>query len=74
MGNMVIVACRPKPGCEDELLVLTRHHVPKLRRLGLATDRTILAMRSKDGIIVEVFEWQDGAIDAVHTNPEVVAM
>ena len=74
MGDMVIVAYRPKPGKEDELLALTRDHVPELRRLGLATDRTTLAMRSKKGIIVEVFEWQDGAINAAHTNPDVLAM
>ncbi len=74
MSDMVIVAYRPKPGKEDELLALTRDHVPELRRLGLATDRATLAMRSKDGIIVEVFEWQDGAINTAHTNPDVLAM
>ncbi|WP_375383607.1 hypothetical protein [uncultured Sphingomonas sp.] len=74
MGDMVIVAYRPKPGKEDELLALTRDHVPELRRLGLATDRTTLVMRSKDGIIVEVLEWLDGAINAAHTNPDVLAM
>jgi hypothetical protein len=52
MGDMVIVAYRPKPGKEHELLALTRDHVPELRRLGLATDRTTFAMRSKEGIIV----------------------
>jgi len=74
MGDMVIVAYRPKPGKEHELLALTRDHVPELRRLGLATDRTPLAMRSKDGLIVEVFEWQDGAIESAHTHPDVLAM
>lgn len=74
MGDMVIVAYRPKPGREDELLELTRDHVPELRRLGLATDRATLAMQSKDGIIVEVFEWQDGAINAAHSHPDVIAM
>ena len=73
MGDMVIVAYRPKPGREDDLLALTRNHVPELRQLGLATDRTPLVMRSKDGIIVEVFEWRDGAIIAAHTNPAVLA-
>ena len=72
MGDMVIVAYRPKSGREDELLALTRDHVPELRQLGLATDRTTLAMRSKDGVIVEVFDWQDGVINAAHNNPEVL--
>ena len=56
MGDMVIVAYRPKPGQEDALLALTREHVPMLRRLGLATDRPCLVMRSGSGVIIEVFE------------------
>ena len=74
MGRLVIVGYRPKPGCEDELLALTRDHVPRLRRLGFATDRPAMAMRSKDGVIVEVFEWADGAIARAHEHPEVLAM
>ena len=74
MGDMVIVSYRPKPGREADLLALTREHVPILRALGLATDRPTLAMRSKSGAIVEVFEWKDGAIASAHQNPEVQAM
>jgi hypothetical protein len=74
MGDMVIVAYRPKPGQEDELLALTRYHVSELRGLALATDRPALATRSKGGIIVEVFEWHDGAINTAHTHPQVLAM
>jgi hypothetical protein len=74
MGDMVIVAYRPKPGCFDTLLALTRAHVPELRRLGLATDRPALAMRAADDVIVEIFEWQDGAIASAHANPAVQAM
>lgn len=74
MGEMVIVAYRPKPGQEQALLELTRHHVTALRRLGLATDRPALAMRSRDGVIVEIFEWHDGAIQTAHAHPDVLAM
>ncbi len=74
MGRMVIVGYRPKPGHEDGLLVLTREHVSILRRLGLATERPALAMRSKDGVIVEVFEWEEGAVAKAHQHPEVMAM
>ncbi len=74
MGDLVIVAYRPKPGCDDALLALTRDHVPALRRLGLVTDRAPVIMRSRAGLIVELFEWQDGAIDAAHTHPAVLAM
>jgi hypothetical protein len=74
MGEMVIAAYRPKPGCEAQLLALTLDHVPILRRLGLASERPALAMRSKDGVIIEVFEWKAGAIAAAHENPDVQAM
>lgn len=74
MGDMVIVAYRPKAGRGDELVALTREHVPELRRLELATERPTLAMRSKEGIVVEVFEWAEGALATAHTNPGVLAM
>ncbi|UPG84619.1 hypothetical protein L2Y94_14955 [Luteibacter aegosomatis] len=74
MGNVVIVAYRPKPGREDDLLALTRSHVPELRRLGLTTKRPSLAMRSKEGVVIEVFEWKEGAIESAHANPAALAM
>ena len=74
MGDIVIVAYRPKAGHDDELLDLVKDHVPFLRRLGLATDRPASAMRGKDGVIVEVFEWKTGAIASAHENPDVQAL
>ena len=74
MGAMVIVAFKPKPGCADELEALVREHAPYLRALGLVTDRPAQAMRAKDGTIVEVFEWHDGAAKAAHHNPEVLQL
>lgn len=74
MGDVVIVAYRPKPGCDADLLALTRTHVPELRSLGLATERPPIALRGRDGVIVEIFEWREGAIAAAHTNPAVHAM
>jgi hypothetical protein len=29
-------------------------------------------MRSKDGVILEVFEWCEGAIASAHENPDVL--
>lgn len=72
MGDMVIVAYRPKPGREADLLALVRDHVPDLRRLGLATDRPALAMRGAGGVVVEVFEWATSAIAGAHRNPAVL--
>ncbi len=74
MGDMVIVAYKPKPGRDADLLALTRDHVPALRRLGFATERPTLAMRNKDGVILEVFEWADGAMARAHSHPDVLAM
>ena len=71
MGDVVIVAYRPKPDREQELMELVREHVPFLRRLGLATDRPALAMAGQNHVIVEVFEWKEGAIVTAHEHPEV---
>jgi quinol monooxygenase YgiN len=74
-GVIVIVAYRPKPGKETELLELVRNRVPTLRKEGLVTDRKPTIMRARDGTIIEVSEWKSReAIDAAHKNPNVLAM
>jgi quinol monooxygenase YgiN len=74
-GVCVIVAYRPKPGKESELLELVRNRVPTLRKEGLVTDRVPSIMRSRRGTIIEVSEWKSReAIDAAHKNPNVLAM
>lgn len=75
MAIIVIVAYRPKPGKESDLLQLTRDHMPILRGQGLVTDRASIAMRAADGTIVEVFEWKsEQAVQAAHSNPVVLEM
>jgi hypothetical protein len=61
---VVIVAYRPKPGKEGDLLQLTREHVPMLRAEGLATDHPV----------TEVFEWVAGGAARAHSNPKVLEM
>ena len=74
-GVVVIVAYRPKPGKENELVDLVRSRVPTLRKEGLARDRVPTIMRARDGTIIEVSEWKSReAIDAAHKNPNVLAM
>ena len=74
-GVVVIVAYRPKPGKENELIDLVRSRVPTLRKEGLVTDRVPTIMRSRAGTIIEVSEWKSReAIDAAHKNPNVLAM
>lgn len=74
-GVVVVVAYRPKPGKDEELLQLVRSRVPALRKEGLVTDRAPTIMRSRDGTILEVSEWKSReAIDAAHKNPNVLAL
>ena len=75
MGRFVIVAYKPKPGKESELLQLMKSHVPILRGQGLATEVPAYLMRAQDGTVVEVFEWVSAeAIAMAHTNPVVLEM
>jgi quinol monooxygenase YgiN len=75
MGIMVIAAYRPRPGSEARLLELAKEHHPILRQQDLVTERQPYAMRADDGTIIEVFEWKSqAALDAAHTNPEVLKM
>jgi quinol monooxygenase YgiN len=74
-GIIVIVAYRPKPGREKELLEIVRKRVPTLRQEGLVSDRVPVIMRAKDGTIVEVSEWKSHeAIEEAHRNPRVLEM
>jgi quinol monooxygenase YgiN len=74
-GIICIVAYRPKPGHEKELLEIVRDRVPTLRMEGLVTDRVPTMMRAKDGTIIEVSEWKSPqAIEEAHKNPRVLAM
>jgi quinol monooxygenase YgiN len=74
-GVVVIVAYRPKPGEENDLVDLVRSRVPTLRKENLVTDRAPTIVRSRDGTIIEVSEWKSReAIDAAHKNPNVLAM
>ena len=72
---VVIVAYRPKPGKEAELLDLVHNRVPTLLKEGLVTDREPIIVRARDGTIIEVSEWKSQqAIDAAHKNANVWAM
>ena len=67
--RIVIVAYKPKPGKENELMQLALEHYPTLKDQGLVTDRTPILMKAKDGTIIEVFEWKShAAIEQAHTN------
>jgi hypothetical protein len=69
--TLVIVAYKPRPGKESDLLQLTREHIPLLRKEGLVTARPVTVCQAKDGTIVEVFEWEVGGAERAHANPVV---
>lgn len=72
MGVIVICAFRPKPGKAAELDAVIRDHFGVLRSQGLATERTPIVGKAKDGTVIEVFEWKsEAAIDEAHRNAEV---
>ncbi|MDR3693456.1 hypothetical protein [Mucilaginibacter sp.] len=75
MGQIVIVAYKPKPGKAEALKVLTKTHVPRLKNEGLVTDRKAIIMEAADGTVIEVFEWlSQEAINNAHHNPAVLQM
>ncbi len=75
MGRFVIVAYRPKPGCEQGLEAVLAKHLRVLSERQLVTERPAYMMRGGDGTIVEVFEWRSAeAIEQAHTDPAVGAL
>jgi quinol monooxygenase YgiN len=74
--GVVSIACyRPKRGKKSALEQLMREHVKTLRRESLATRRTPIIVRAKDGTVLEIFEWKSHkAIDKAHHNRAVLAM
>jgi hypothetical protein len=75
MGRFVIVAYKPKPGREKQLLAAVEKHLNVLKAEQLVTDRPAYAMRAADGTIVEVFEWRSPeAVRQAHGNPAVQAL
>jgi hypothetical protein len=63
---------KPKEGQEQALMNLVERHLPKLRELGLATEKQNYIAKSSDGRIIEIFEWTSAnAINAAHQHPAI---
>jgi hypothetical protein len=71
---LCIVAYKPKPGKDTELMALAQEHVPFLRSIGLVTERAHVITLAGDGTVVEVFEWVEGGIEKAHHHPGVQEM
>ena len=75
MGQVVVVAYRPREGAADALLSLVREHVSILKTENLVTDRIPIIARAADGTLIEVFEWASAAaIEQAHHNRNVQAL
>lgn len=71
-GRIVIVAYRAIEGKQEILIDLLQDHVSILRKQGFATDRSQVLMHSKDGTIIEIFEWRSKeAIEEAHFDPTI---
>jgi hypothetical protein len=69
---LAIATYTPKAGHEKELFELVKKHLPILRELEFATDRSNYIAKSSDGTIIEVFEWASmDAINAAHQHPAI---
>jgi len=75
MERVAIVAYKPNPGKREALRTLIKKHSPCLKEAGLVTDRESFILETKDGTIVEVFEWKsEQAIKTAHKHPKVRQM
>ena len=74
MSNPVVVMAmyKPKEGKVSETEALVKKHFPVLREYGLSTEKEPFIARSKDGTILEIFEWSsDSAAKKAHDHPAV---
>jgi len=57
MSRIGIVLYRPRKGKDEDLVKMIKDHFPFLRKEGFITERKTLAMKTKDGSIMVLFEW-----------------
>lgn len=57
-ASVAIAVYRPHSGQAPTLERLVAEHQAHLRALQLVTDHPAVVMRSKDGALIEVFEWR----------------
>lgn len=70
---MAIATYKPKAGKEQTLLELVQKHLPVLRELQLASERSNFVAKSQNGTIIEVFEWTSkDAAQAAHQHPAII--
>ena len=74
MGELAIMAYRARNGRRAQLEDLSRSHIPILRRLNLLTDKPERVLWVDEDMLVEVFEWAEGAENLAPSLPDVKAI
>jgi hypothetical protein len=58
MHHIALILYSPRKGREQELIEMLQHNIPVMRKLGLVTDREQILAGTKDGSIIQIFEWK----------------
>jgi hypothetical protein len=58
MRHIALILYSPRKDREQELVEMLQNNIPVMRKLGLVTDREQIIARTKDGSILQVFEWK----------------
>ncbi|MBI3441140.1 MAG: hypothetical protein HY052_04965 [Proteobacteria bacterium] len=70
--EIVFALYKPQAGHEKELEKLVSKHFPTLKKYGLVTNRHPTVVRSKNGTIIEIFEWKSSAATReAHEHPAI---
>jgi hypothetical protein len=74
MGIVAIACYKPKKGGQGPLKRIIKGHAKILLRENLITGRPPILLATKNGIIMEIFEWKsDKSKIQAHKNPAVAA-
>jgi hypothetical protein len=58
MHHIALILYSPRKGRKQELIEMLQHNIPVMRKLGLVTDREQILAGTKDGSIIQIFEWK----------------
>ena len=75
LGIIAIACYRASPGNDRKMLAAVKKNTPLLASLDLITERSPILMKSKDGTILEIFEWASASAKRkAHNNTDVMAL
>ena len=73
MGRVVFAIYKPFNRKIDALLEIVKQHKPLLLQENLVTSRPFIVLKTKNGSIIEIFEWKsEAAIEAAHSNKKIM--